>query len=270
MICWSHRTSSARVHYKLWPWPRTRDWLSAVAVCGASKLSKPATSKQSSSEVLLGPIMNTKWPQPSASLALKLCALGSPEATLLTGLKVFQQDHFGVENWATNSFAVKKWATIMSFYAHIEPKTYNHTLQLATHFNFAAWKASWGTAYQQYARNLTMSLDKFIVGSITDDKCEMSPQLPMAKIVFPCKNGLWHLSQMSQFFLVIKSGNFLDKIWRSSMTLELNWDSHCVLLASRKPNTKLSKDLIFVIFVYSMNTEQDKSNDYLIIIFSRG
>ena len=116
-----------------------------------------------------------------------------------------------------------------------------------------------------------MTLDKSVEGSIKDDKCEMSPQLPMAKIVFPCKNGLWHLSQMSQFFLVIKSGNFLDKILRiSSMTLELNWDSHCVLLASRKPNTKLSKDQIFVIFVYSMNTEEDKSNDYLIIIFSRG
>ena len=39
-------------------------------------MSKPATSKLSSSEVLLRPIMNTKWPQPSASLALKLCTTG--------------------------------------------------------------------------------------------------------------------------------------------------------------------------------------------------
>ena len=39
-------------------------------------MSKPATSKLSSSKVLLGPIMNTKWPQPSACLALKLYTTG--------------------------------------------------------------------------------------------------------------------------------------------------------------------------------------------------
>ena len=49
-----------------------------------------------------------------------------------------------------------------------------------------------GTSYQHYAWNLTntMTLDKSMEESIKDDKCEMSHQLPMAKIVFPYKNGL--------------------------------------------------------------------------------